>query len=59
MNITIELNPQEFNALTELLDAGVKAVGLRAAPAAAHLLGKLETAAKEAEAQKPTAGEGN
>lgn len=40
----IELNEQEFQALAGLMDAGVKAVGLRSVKEAATLLEKLETA---------------
>lgn len=47
--ITLTLTEQETQALAGLLDAGVKAVGLRAVKDAASLLTKLEeaTAPKE------------
>ena len=45
--ITLELTEQEIQALAGLLDAGVKAVGLRAVKDAASLLEKLETATQE------------
>lgn len=44
--IHIELTNEELQALAGLLDAGVKAVGLRAVKDAASLLEKLETAAQ-------------
>lgn len=44
---TITLTSQELQALAGLLDAGVKAVGLRAVKDAATLIEKLETAAQE------------
>lgn len=43
---TIELTDQELQALAGLLDAGVKALGLRAVKDAATLLAKLEEAAQ-------------
>ena len=43
--ITLTLTEQELQALAGLLDAGVKAVGLRAVKDAASLLEKMETAA--------------
>ena len=42
--ITLTLTEQEIQALAGLLDAGVKAVGLRAVKDAASLLEKLEAA---------------
>lgn len=42
--IKLELTEQETQALAGLLDAGVKAVGLRAVKDAASLLDKLEAA---------------
>ena len=42
--IKLELTEQETQALAGLLDAGVKAVGLRAVKDAASLLEKLEEA---------------
>lgn len=47
--ITLTLTEQEIQALAGLLDAGVKAVGLRAVKDAASLLAKLETAAQSVE----------
>ena len=41
---TLELTNQEIQALAGLLDAGVKAIGLRAVKDAASLLEKLEAA---------------
>ena len=41
----IELTDQELQSLAGLLDAGVKALGLRAVKDAASLLEKLEQAA--------------
>ena len=46
--IELKFTQDELNALTALLDAGVKATGLQGVRAAAHLLGKLEDAAKAA-----------
>ena len=46
--ITLKLTEQELGALSGLMDLGVKAGGLQVATAAAHLLAKLEAAAKEA-----------
>jgi hypothetical protein len=40
----IELTQQELQALSGLLDAGVRAVGLRAVKDAASILAKLEKA---------------
>lgn len=45
--ITLTLTEQEVQALAGLLDAGVKAVGLRAVKDAATLLEKIEAAATE------------
>ena len=45
--ITIEFTQEEIQALAGLLDAGVKAVGLRAVKDAASLLDKLESATQE------------
>ena len=42
--IKLELTPEETQALAGLLDAGVKALGLRAVKDAATLLAKLEDA---------------
>jgi hypothetical protein len=42
--ITVSLTEQETQALAGLLDAGVKALGLRAVKDAASLLAKLEEA---------------
>jgi len=45
----LELNADEVKALLELMDAGVKAVGLRGVTNAAYLLAKIEVASKECE----------
>ena len=47
--IKLELTEQETQALAGLLDAGVKAIGLRAVKDAASLLHKLETATQPTE----------
>ena len=47
--IKLELTQEEIQALAGLLDAGVKAVGLRAVKDAATLLEKLETATQPQE----------
>lgn len=47
--ITISFTEQELQALAGLLDAGVKAVGLRGVKEAAALLTKLEEAAQAKE----------
>ena len=47
--ITLQLTEHEVQALAGLLDAGVKAVGLRAVKDAATLLSKLEEAAQPKE----------
>lgn len=46
---TIQLTDQELQALAGLLDAGVKALGLRAVKDAASLLAKLEEATQPKE----------
>jgi len=48
MNVTLTLNEQEVNALVGLMDAGVKALGLQSAMAAAVLAQKIEEARKAA-----------
>ena len=48
--IKLELTEQETQALAGLLDAGVKAVGLRSVKDAASLLHKLEIAAQSEQA---------
>ena len=45
--IKLEFTQEEIQALAGLLDAGVKAVGLRAVKDAASLLDKLESATQE------------
>jgi hypothetical protein len=45
--ISLSLTEQELQALAGLLDAGVKALGLRAVKDAASLLIKLEAAAQQ------------
>ncbi len=47
--ITLNLTEQELQALAGLLDAGVKAIGLRAVKDAATLLDQLEEATKPKE----------
>ena len=47
--ITIEFTNDELQALAGLLDAGVRATGLRAVKEAATLLEKLEAATQEKE----------
>lgn len=48
MNVTLTLNEQEVNALVGLMDAGVKALGLQSAMAAAVLAQKIDEARKAA-----------
>jgi hypothetical protein len=45
--ITLTLTEQEVQTLAGLMDAGVKAIGLRAVKDAALLLEKLEAATQE------------
>jgi hypothetical protein len=45
--ITLTLTEQEVQTLAGLMDAGVKAIGLRAVKDAASLLEKLEAATQE------------
>jgi hypothetical protein len=45
---TLKLTDQELQALAGLLDAGVKALGLRSVKDAAMLLEKIEAAAQPA-----------
>jgi len=45
--ITLTLTDQEVQTLAGLMDAGVKAIGLRAVKDAASLLEKLEAATQE------------
>jgi hypothetical protein len=47
--ITLNLTDHELQALAGLLDAGVKAIGLRAVKDAATLLAKLEEATQAKE----------
>ena len=47
----IELTDQELQALAGLLDAGVKALGIRAVKDAASILEKLEVAANSEKEQ--------
>ena len=47
--IKLELTEQKIQALAGLLDAGVKAIGLRAVKDAASLLEKLEAATQPTE----------
>jgi len=57
--ITITLTQDELNALSALLDAGVKAIGINAVKPAALLLAKLEAAvaAANAKEQEPDNGD--
>ena len=48
---TLELTNDELQALAGLMDAGVKAIGLRAVKDAATLLAKMEAATQP---QEPT-----
>jgi hypothetical protein len=48
--ITIQLTQAQVQALAGLLDAGLRATGLRAAKDAAELLGIIETATADAQA---------
>lgn len=50
--IKIELSTEEFNALQQLLDAGLRSSGMPAVRAAAHLLGIFEDAVKAAQSQQ-------
>jgi len=52
VNYHLDLTEQEFQALTGLLDAGVRATGLRAVKDAVALLAKLEAAAQAAGNEK-------
>lgn len=45
--VRLELTEQQLQALAGLLDAGVKAIGLRAVKDAAVILKKLEMATQE------------
>jgi len=54
---TLKLTDNEMQALAGLLDAGVKAIGLRAVKDAAPILEKLE-AASQTESQKEDATDG-
>lgn len=54
MIIKLELTEQEMNALTALMDLGVKAGGLNVAINAAILLQKLTKAVEDAKASVPT-----
>ncbi|PPD07146.1 MAG: hypothetical protein CTY28_10210 [Hyphomicrobium sp.] len=47
----LELNEQELQALTSLMDLGVKAAGLQVAAQAAHILNKLTAAVEAAKAE--------
>jgi hypothetical protein len=52
--IKLEFTEAEFNALAGLIDAGVRATGLRAVKEAAVILQKLEQAAGQAAPQAPS-----
>ena len=58
-SITLTLTQEDLNALSALLDAGVKALGLNAVKPAALLLAKLEAAVAAANAreQEPDNGD--
>jgi hypothetical protein len=56
---TLELTDNEIQALAGLLDAGVKAIGLRAVKDAASLLEKLEAATQSKEAATAQKDEDN
>ena len=51
--IRIEFTEEELQSLVGLLDAGVRATGIRAAKEAAALLTKLEDATNGLELSKP------
>lgn len=51
--IKLDFTEAEFNALAGLIDAGVRATGLRAVKEAAVILQKLEQAAGQAVPQAP------
>ena len=52
-SVTLTFNQEELNALVGLLDAGVKALGLNAVPAAARVIIKLQQAQKDAAQSAP------
>lgn len=54
--ITVEYTQDDVNTLVALIDAGVKALGLQGAKAAAHHLSKLEDAADAAKATETEEG---
>lgn len=51
--VTITLNQDELNALGQLLDVAVKAVGLQGARPALVIMAKLEAAVNEANSRSP------
>ena len=55
---TIELTEQEMTALSGLLDAGVRATGIRACKDAAVLLEKMEKALASDDSQAASNGTG-
>ena len=46
MAMTLELNNQEAQVLTQLLDIANKSAGIQVAQAVVHFVGKIEAAAK-------------
>lgn len=53
----IEFSEQEFQALSGLVDAGLKSVGLAGAHASSAILAKMEQSAAEAEAEAKAAAQ--
>lgn len=53
--VRLELTPQQTDALLALMDAGVRAQGLQAAPSAAALLTLIQAAAEVAKAEEQAA----
>lgn len=54
--ISVEYTQEDVNSLVALIDAGVKALGLQGAKAAAHHFDKLEQAAKSQQAVETEEG---
>lgn len=48
--ITLNLDEKELQAMVGLMDAGVKALGIQSAEAAAHLLAKIGKAKADSDA---------
>jgi len=58
MSIKVEFTQEEMSALVQLIDAGLKSIGIGAAKASVVLMDKLESAAKQGgapQAVKPVA----